>query len=141
MDFSLGGWGWGGYGWASAGGYSKTPEVKLLAASLLDNFNRILQQIRHKPALVQAASASSASSASSQANAQASVRPTPLAPALAAMNSVIVQPAVAVVQGSHCAPPKYAPPPTPLAMSGWTRSCSAPQAAARASCRACCQAP
>jgi curli biogenesis system outer membrane secretion channel CsgG len=59
MDFSLGGWGWGGFGWASAGGYSKTPEGKLLAASLLDNFNRIVQQVRNKPLLVQATSASS----------------------------------------------------------------------------------
>ena len=66
MDFSLGGWGWGGFGWASAGGYSKTPEGKLLAASLLDNFNRIVQQVRNKPSLVQS------SSAASRANSQAS---------------------------------------------------------------------
>ena len=74
MDFSLGGWGWGGFGWAAAGGYSKTPEGKLLAASLLDNFNRIVQQVRNKPTLVQA------SSASSRANAKASTQATPLAP-------------------------------------------------------------
>jgi hypothetical protein len=30
MDFSLGGWGWGNMGWASAGGYSKIPEGKLM---------------------------------------------------------------------------------------------------------------
>jgi len=93
MDFSLGGWGWGGYGWASAGGYSKTPEGKLLAASLLDNFNRIVQQVRNKPSLVQA------SSASSQANANASVRATPLAPpTVLAAPTVVVQPAFAMVQ-------------------------------------------
>jgi curli biogenesis system outer membrane secretion channel CsgG len=104
MDFSLGGWGWGGYGWASAGGYSKTPEGKLLAASLLDNFNRIVQQVRNKPSLVQA------SSASSQANANASVRATPLAPAMAAP-TLLVQPAVAVMQ----APPPSSQPGPPTA--------------------------
>lgn len=85
MDFSLGGWGWGGYGWASAGGYSKTPEGKLLAASLLDNFNRIVQQVRNKPALVKV------TSTSSQANAHASTRATPLAPPAPPPVAVVVQ--------------------------------------------------
>jgi curli biogenesis system outer membrane secretion channel CsgG len=70
MNFSLGGWGWGGMGWASAGGYSKTPEGKLIAASLLDNFNRIVLAVRDKPQLIQA------TSASSQANAAASIQAT-----------------------------------------------------------------
>ena len=52
MDFSLGGWGWGGLGWASASGYNKTPEGKLIAASLLDNYNRIVLSIRDKPGLI-----------------------------------------------------------------------------------------
>lgn len=94
MDFSLGGWGWGGFGWASAGGYSKTPEGKLLAASLLDNFNRIVQQVRNKPSLVQA------SSASSRANAQASTRAT----ALAAPAPVVVQSAPIIVSTTTLAP-------------------------------------
>jgi curli biogenesis system outer membrane secretion channel CsgG len=72
MDFSLGGWGWGGMGWASAGGYSKTPEGKLLAASLLDNYNRIVLSVRDKPLLVQA------TSAASQFNAANSVQATPV---------------------------------------------------------------
>lgn len=105
MDFSLGGWGWGGYGWASAGGYSKTPEGKLLAASLLDNFNRIVQQIRNKPALVQA------TSASSQGNAKASIRATPLAAAAVVAPTVVVQPAVAIMQSAPN-PPQYVAPPT-----------------------------
>jgi len=74
MDFSLGGWGWGGMGWAAAGGYSKTPEGKLIAASLLDNYNRIVLQVRNRPSLVQT------SSASSRVNAQASTQATPLSP-------------------------------------------------------------
>jgi hypothetical protein len=56
MNFALGGWGWGGLGWASGGGYSKTPEGKLIAASLLDNFNRIVAQIRNKPQLIRSTS-------------------------------------------------------------------------------------
>jgi curli biogenesis system outer membrane secretion channel CsgG len=59
MNFSLGGWGWGGLGWASGGGYTKTPEGKLIAASLLNNFNAVVQQIRSKPQLIRQSSASS----------------------------------------------------------------------------------
>lgn len=70
MNFSLGGWGWGGLGWASAGGYSKTPEGKLIAASLLNNFNKIVQSMRDKPQLIQA------TSASSKRNAAGSIRAT-----------------------------------------------------------------
>jgi len=66
MNFSLGGWGWGSLGWASAGGYSKTPEGKLIAASLLDNYNKIVLAIRDRPQLirsgVQAAYANAAQS-------------------------------------------------------------------------------
>jgi hypothetical protein len=64
MNFALDGWGWGGLGWASGGGYSKTPEGKLIAASLLDNFNKIVQQIRNKPQLIRSTSASSMQNAS-----------------------------------------------------------------------------
>lgn len=70
MDFSVGGWGWGGMGWAAAGGYSKTPEGKLIAASLLDNFNRIVATIRNKPSLVQN------TSKASRVNAAASTKAT-----------------------------------------------------------------
>lgn len=63
MNFSLGGWGWGGLGWASASGYSKTPEGKLIAASLLDNYNKIVQQVRDRPSLVQTQSQASRNNA------------------------------------------------------------------------------
>jgi len=63
MDFSLGGWGWGGFGWASAGGYSKTPEGKLIAASLLDNYNKIVQNVRNKDQLIQSTSQASKNNA------------------------------------------------------------------------------
>nr|WP_315484205.1 CsgG/HfaB family protein [uncultured Undibacterium sp.] len=96
MDFSLGGWGWGGFGWASAGGYSKTPEGKLIAASLLDNYNKIVQTVRNKEQLIQATSQASKNNAAnsiqatapSQVAAQQYAQPTPVAaPALAASTS------------------------------------------------------
>jgi len=73
MDFSLGGWGWGGMGWASAGGYSKTPEGKLIAASLLDNYNRIVLSVRDKALLVQATSVASQHNAAHSVQATAPV--------------------------------------------------------------------
>ncbi len=89
MDFSLGGWGWGGFGWASAGGYSKTPEGKLIAASLLDNYNKIVQTVRNKDQLIQATSQASKNNAAnsiqatppSQVAAQQYAQPAALAPA------------------------------------------------------------
>jgi hypothetical protein len=92
MNFALGGWGWGGYGWASAGGYSKTPEGKLIAASLLDNYNKVVASISGKTSLVQS------TSASSQANAAASVQATNTAPAAAAHMAPAGSPAALGVQ-------------------------------------------
>ncbi|HJV61799.1 MAG TPA: CsgG/HfaB family protein [Albitalea sp.] len=83
MNFSLGGWGWNGLGWAAGGGYSKTPEGKLIAASLLDNFNKVVIQIRNKPTLIRS------TSVASQQNAAQSIPATgpgaaPIAPIAAA---------------------------------------------------------
>jgi Curli production assembly/transport component CsgG len=86
MNFSLGGWGWGGLGWASAGGYSKTPEGKLIAASLLDNLNQIIGKIRDKPSLVKN------TSASSKVNAANSVQATPVGAAIVVGRPVSVVP-------------------------------------------------
>lgn len=63
MNFAVGGWGWGSLGWAGGGGYTKTPEGKLIAASLLDNYNRIVQQVRDKPSLIRNSSQASANNA------------------------------------------------------------------------------
>lgn len=90
MNFSLGGWGWGGLGWASGGGYSKTPEGKLIAASLLDNFNKIVVQIRNKPQLIRS------TSAAAQQNAANSIQATGGGAAAA---KPVIQPA-AVAQSS-----------------------------------------
>ena len=65
-DFSLGGIGWGGGGVAGAGGYTSTPEGKMIMASFLDNYNKIVLQIRDSGQLIRS------SSASGDANAAAS---------------------------------------------------------------------
>lgn len=67
-DFSLSGSSWGGGSYGSLGGYTNTPEGKMVAASLLDNYNRIVQKIRNEPSLVRT------SASSSKANAAASLK-------------------------------------------------------------------
>lgn len=84
MDFSLGGWGWGGLGWAAGGGYSKTPEGKLIAASLLDNFNTIVNKIKNKPTLIRNNSAAAINNAATATRATNSA-PVPMAAAPATM--------------------------------------------------------
>ncbi len=89
MDFSLSGWGWGpAMGWASAGGYTKTPEGKLIAASMLENYNEIVKKVRDKTSLVQA------TSQASKVNAAASVQATPIAqPVTVVRGPAVVVPA------------------------------------------------
>ena len=51
-DFDIGGWGWTGAAFGAAGGYTNTPEGKVIAASLLDNWNNIVRTIRDNPSLI-----------------------------------------------------------------------------------------
>jgi hypothetical protein len=67
-DFGISGWNWGGGGYSSLGGYTNTPEGKMVAASLLDNYNKIVQTIRNQSSLIKT------SSAASKVNAGASTR-------------------------------------------------------------------
>ncbi len=67
-DFALGGALLGGVA-AAGGGYSNTPEGKIIVASFLDNWNNIVRNIRNNPSLVQARG-----SVASQQNAAMSVR-------------------------------------------------------------------
>lgn len=67
-DFSVGGWGLGGGVLGAMGGYTSTPEGKVVAASFLDNYNKIVLSIRDKPSLI------NTGSAESQANAAASTK-------------------------------------------------------------------
>ena len=112
MNFTLGGWGWGGLGWATAGGYSKSPEGKLIAASLLDNYNKVVLQVRDKPMLVRARSDASIrnAAASTQATPQtqtvSAVTPSghvvPVAPAGAQV--AVAQPRVIVAHPQIVSP-------------------------------------
>ena len=100
MNFSLGGWGWGGLGWAAGGGYSKTPEGKLIAASLLDNYNKIVLAIRDKETLIRSTSTASRNNAAQSIQASSapptSASPTaapalPVAPAATSMPAAPAQ--------------------------------------------------
>jgi hypothetical protein len=93
MNFALDAWGWGGLGWASGGGYSKTPEGKLIAASLLDNFNKIVQQIRSKPQLIRT------TSQAAMQNAAASLQATGTGAAAQMPTAAQLAPAAAPVAG------------------------------------------
>ena len=52
-DFAIGGALLGGIA-AAGGGYSNTPEGKVIVASFLDNWNNIVRNVRNNPSLVQA---------------------------------------------------------------------------------------
>jgi curli biogenesis system outer membrane secretion channel CsgG len=67
-DFAIGGFGWIPGGWGSGGGYTNTNEGKVIAASLLDNWNNIVRSLRDSPSLIQAKAG-----VASQANAANSV--------------------------------------------------------------------
>ncbi|HEX8615697.1 MAG TPA: CsgG/HfaB family protein [Telluria sp.] len=67
-DFGISGWNYGGAGYGSLGGYTNTPEGKMVAASLLDNYNNVVKTIRTQPSLIKT------SSAASKVNAGASTR-------------------------------------------------------------------
>jgi len=67
-DFALGGALFGGGAAGGAGGYTNTNEGKVIAASFVDNWNKLVREIRDNPSLVQA------KSKASQQNAAASVK-------------------------------------------------------------------
>jgi curli biogenesis system outer membrane secretion channel CsgG len=74
-DFGIGGWAWLGGGVGAAGGFTRTPEGRVIAASLLDNYNKIVTDIRDRPQLI--ATKSAASDANARASTQAG---TPIEP-------------------------------------------------------------
>jgi curli biogenesis system outer membrane secretion channel CsgG len=67
-DFDIGGFGWGPGVGAIGGGYTSTPEGKMIASSFLDNWNHIVVAIRDNPQLIRT------SSAAGDANAAASLK-------------------------------------------------------------------
>jgi curli biogenesis system outer membrane secretion channel CsgG len=74
-DFGVGGWGFGGGALGALGGYTSTPEGKMVAASLLDNYNNIVTQIRNQPQLIRASSASGDANAAASTSAEAPQTP------------------------------------------------------------------
>ena len=68
-DFAVGGTVVGNLAAAGGGGYSNTPEGKVIVASFMDNWNNIVRNIRNNPSLVQARAG-----VASQQNAAASVK-------------------------------------------------------------------
>ncbi len=89
MNFSVGGWGWGGLGWATGGGYTKTPEGKLIAASLLDNYNKIVKAVKDKPFITRNSVQASTDNAARATLATGQARP--VAPVQNAAPVVVVQ--------------------------------------------------
>ncbi|MFN7777963.1 MAG: CsgG/HfaB family protein [Betaproteobacteria bacterium] len=69
VDFGVGGFSWLGGAAAGAGGFTRTPEGRVITASLLDNYNKIVVSIRDKPQLI--ATRSAASDANARASTQA----------------------------------------------------------------------
>lgn len=72
-DFSVGGWGFGGGVVGALGGYTNTPEGKVIAASFLDNYNKIVLEIRDRPQLLKQSSAAGDANAGASTKAEAPV--------------------------------------------------------------------
>jgi hypothetical protein len=72
-DFAISGWSWGGGSLGALGGYTKTPEGKVIAASLLDNYNKIVLSIRDQESLVRTSNESSNVNANASTQAGAPV--------------------------------------------------------------------
>jgi hypothetical protein len=68
-DFNIGAVLFGGTGGAALGGYTNTAEGKIVSASFLNNWNKIVLSVRDNPSLIQARG-----STASQANAAGSVK-------------------------------------------------------------------
>ena len=74
-DFSASSWGWAGGAVGSLGGYTNTPEGKIIAASLVDNYNRIVVSIRDNTSLIRAGSAAGDANAAASTRAEAPQQP------------------------------------------------------------------
>jgi curli biogenesis system outer membrane secretion channel CsgG len=74
-DFSIGGWGLSAAGLGGASGYTSSPEGKVVAASLLDNYNRIVLSIRDQPQLIKPSSAAGDVNAAASTRAEAPQQP------------------------------------------------------------------
>ena len=68
-DFALGVIGYAGGAAGGVGGYTNTNEGKVIAASLLDNYNQVVRSMRADPALMRVADAGGAAAAAPKAGA------------------------------------------------------------------------
>ncbi len=69
-DFGIGGWGYAG-AVVGLGGYTSTPEGKMVAASFLDNYNNIVKTVRDQPSLIRTSSAAGDANAAGSTKAEA----------------------------------------------------------------------
>lgn len=74
-DFNIGGWAIGGGAGGALGGYTSSPEGKVVASSLLDNYNKIVQDIRAKDRLIQPTTPEATANAQGSTRAEAPMRP------------------------------------------------------------------
>jgi curli biogenesis system outer membrane secretion channel CsgG len=74
-DFAVTGWGFGGGAIGALGAYTNTPEGKIVAASFLDNYNKIVISIRDNTSLVRGSSASGDANAAASTRAEAPQKP------------------------------------------------------------------
>ena len=74
-DFSVGGWALGGGALGALGGYTSTPEGKIIAASLLDNYNKIVLSVRDQQQLIRSGSAAGDANAAASTRAEAPQTP------------------------------------------------------------------
>lgn len=72
-DFSIGGWGVGAGAGGALGGYTSSPEGKVVAASLLDNYNKIVLDIRGRDVLIKPTTAEATANAQGSTRAEAPV--------------------------------------------------------------------
>lgn len=72
-DFNIRAWASGNSSSGSGNGYTTTPEGKMIAASLLDNYNQVVLSIRDKAQLTKSTSTAADANASANANANAGV--------------------------------------------------------------------
>jgi curli biogenesis system outer membrane secretion channel CsgG len=70
-DFSISAWGFDGGAVGSLGGYTNTPEGKVIAASFLDNYNKVVLAIRDQPQLIKKSSAAGDANAAASTKAEA----------------------------------------------------------------------
>ena len=74
-DFGVSGWAYGGGVLGNLGGYTNTPEGKMVAASFLDNYNKIVISLRDQTSLIKGGSTSGEVNAAASTKAELAQAP------------------------------------------------------------------